>query len=145
MKIIFHHKYYNSDYSHDPAAAPGRLDWIMKAIEKNRSDYQIITPLEVQIWRERRIVPKAKYQYPPSVANPFELKIDKFYNLLQSTEKDIVRFLAVDLSFSGLYAEEICARAGVDKKKLCRMLSKDEVKEEYHLCILLLPRFPQPN
>ena len=29
MKIVFHEKYYTSNYSMDPAAASGRLDGIM--------------------------------------------------------------------------------------------------------------------
>jgi acetoin utilization deacetylase AcuC-like enzyme len=43
MKIIFHEKYYNSNYAMDPAASPGRLEGIMKALSKN-SDYEIIEP-----------------------------------------------------------------------------------------------------
>jgi len=34
MKIVFHEKFYTSDYSWDPAASPGRLDGIMEIINK---------------------------------------------------------------------------------------------------------------
>ncbi|MFC1669701.1 histone deacetylase family protein [Spirochaetota bacterium] len=44
MKIIFHEKYYNSNYAHDPAAAAGRLDSIMQVIEANSEDYEVIIP-----------------------------------------------------------------------------------------------------
>ncbi|TFG03255.1 MAG: histone deacetylase family protein [Promethearchaeota archaeon] len=44
MKIVFHEKYYNSDYAMDPAADAGRLDGIMEIIENNPEDYEIITP-----------------------------------------------------------------------------------------------------
>ncbi len=44
MKIIFHEKYYNSDYAGDPAAAQGRLDGIMEIISGNRDRYEIIRP-----------------------------------------------------------------------------------------------------
>lgn len=43
MKIVFHEKYYNSDYSHDPAAAPGRLDGIMEALGSGNR-HEIIRP-----------------------------------------------------------------------------------------------------
>jgi acetoin utilization deacetylase AcuC-like enzyme len=43
MKIIFHEKFYMSDYALDPAAAPGRLESIMNLI-KNDKDYEIIAP-----------------------------------------------------------------------------------------------------
>ena len=44
MKIVFHERYYNSDYSMDPAAAEGRLDGIMERLSSNTEDYEIIAP-----------------------------------------------------------------------------------------------------
>jgi len=44
LRIVFHEKFYNSDYSMDPAAAEGRLDGIMEIISSNTEDYKIITP-----------------------------------------------------------------------------------------------------
>ena len=43
MKIVFHEKFYDSDYSHDPAAAPGRLDGVMAALGAGKR-YEIIRP-----------------------------------------------------------------------------------------------------
>ncbi len=44
MKIVFHEKYYNSEYAWDPAASVGRLDGIMEIIESKPNDYEIIIP-----------------------------------------------------------------------------------------------------
>lgn len=44
MKIVFHEKYFNSDYAGDPAAAPGRLEGIMDIISGRRAKYEIIRP-----------------------------------------------------------------------------------------------------
>ena len=44
MKIVFHERYYSSDYAGDPAAAPGRLEPIMNVLSKNKEDYEIIPP-----------------------------------------------------------------------------------------------------
>jgi acetoin utilization deacetylase AcuC-like enzyme len=44
MKIIFHERYYNADYSRDPAADPGRLQSIMAVIESQGDAYEIIKP-----------------------------------------------------------------------------------------------------
>lgn len=44
LTIIFHPRYYNSDYSSDPAASPGRLDGIMKLIETFPDRYEIVMP-----------------------------------------------------------------------------------------------------
>jgi len=94
-------------------------------------EMNIISPMEVQIWRSRKIAPKVKYVYPPQVANPYALTSEQFYSLLQQSDKEVVRFLAADMSFSGLYAEEICLRAGVDKKSPCRALAAHDIQKLY--------------
>ena len=43
MKIVFHERYYNSEYAWDPAASPGRLEGVMAKISENK-EYEIITP-----------------------------------------------------------------------------------------------------
>lgn len=43
MKIVFHERYYNSDYSMDPAAKPGRLEGIIELLSKNK-EFEFITP-----------------------------------------------------------------------------------------------------
>ncbi len=44
MKIIFHEKFFNSDYAHDPAAAPGRLDGIIEALSGKEDRFEFIRP-----------------------------------------------------------------------------------------------------
>jgi acetoin utilization deacetylase AcuC-like enzyme len=43
MKIVFHERYYNSEYAWDPAASAGRLEGIMDLLKKNK-EYEIIQP-----------------------------------------------------------------------------------------------------
>jgi acetoin utilization deacetylase AcuC-like enzyme len=43
MKIVFHERYYNSNYAMDPAASPGRLEGIINLMKSN-SDYTFIKP-----------------------------------------------------------------------------------------------------
>jgi len=43
IQIVFHKKYYNSDYAMDPASDEGRIQSIMDIISKNKN-YEIITP-----------------------------------------------------------------------------------------------------
>ncbi|MFX1374331.1 MAG: histone deacetylase family protein [Promethearchaeota archaeon] len=43
MKIVFHEKYYNSEYAWDPAASAGRLEGIMELISAKK-EYNIIIP-----------------------------------------------------------------------------------------------------
>ncbi len=44
MKIIFHEKYYTSDYSFDPAPSVGSLDGIMSINNSKKNEYQIAEP-----------------------------------------------------------------------------------------------------
>jgi len=44
MKIIFHEKFFNSDYAPDPAAAPGRLDGIIEALSGKEDRFEFIRP-----------------------------------------------------------------------------------------------------
>ena len=43
MKIVFHERYYNSEYAWDPAASAGRLEGIMDLLKKNE-EYEIVKP-----------------------------------------------------------------------------------------------------
>ena len=43
MKIVFHERYYNSDYAGDPAAEPGRLEGIVDLLS-NRGEFEFIKP-----------------------------------------------------------------------------------------------------
>jgi acetoin utilization deacetylase AcuC-like enzyme len=43
MKIVFHERYYNSEYAWDPAASAGRLEGVISKLSENK-DYEFITP-----------------------------------------------------------------------------------------------------
>ncbi|MHA2393005.1 MAG: histone deacetylase family protein [Promethearchaeota archaeon] len=43
MKIVFHERYYNSNYAMDPAAEPGRLEGIVDILSK-RKEFEFIKP-----------------------------------------------------------------------------------------------------
>jgi len=76
----------------------------------------IILPLIKQSWAHRKVKGREEYSPPPSQVNPFNLNKEKFIELIQNSTSDIVRTLAVNVNLSGKIAEEICVRAGVDKK-----------------------------
>ncbi len=44
LHIVFHPRYYNSEYSMDPAASPGRLESIMDVITSKPGMYRVVTP-----------------------------------------------------------------------------------------------------
>ncbi|MFX0049604.1 MAG: histone deacetylase family protein [Candidatus Hermodarchaeota archaeon] len=43
MKIVFHERYFNSNYAMDPAAAPGRLEGIIEILSNNQ-EFEFIKP-----------------------------------------------------------------------------------------------------
>ncbi len=93
-------------------------------------DYKILMPLQFQRWKHRDVKPGIKYEYPPAVADPFKLSLEDLRAMLN--EKEIVKFIATDLSFSGLYAEEICLRADVYKNRPANLLSESEIERVYN-------------
>lgn len=89
--------------------------------------YHIIMPLEIQRWKFRKIVPKISYKYPPEQINPFSLGFDNIRDMTRASDKKLVVFLAKELGFGGVYAEELCKRAGVDGQKPVTGLTMEEL------------------
>lgn len=95
------------------------------------SNYKIISMLKVQSWKDRTIRPNEKYLYPPSTSNKFNSSLGEFAEMLKSSEKEsIVKTLAIDFSFGGVYAEEICFRTDIDKNS--KPSSDSEIKSIYN-------------
>ena len=59
-----------------------------------------------------------KYEYPKREYNLLELPKQQLKELLASSNKTIVKVLALELGLGGLYAEEVLALAGVDKNRI---------------------------
>lgn len=106
-------------------------------------DYTIISALQVQLWKDRKIKAMVKYEYPP------ERKIDfqdfaEFQSYLEAQKKEsIVKTIALSLNLGGTYAEELCYRAKVQKET--KDPSEQEIKEIYKQLQLLLEEKIQPN
>ena len=95
-------------------------------------DYKIISALKVQSWKDRTIKPNEKYLYPPSASSRFNSNLGEFAEMLKISNKEsIVKTLAIDFSFGGVYAEEICFRAGIDKKS--KPSSDSEIQSIYNI------------
>ena len=83
------------------------------------SSYNIISALKEQTWKDRTIKKNELYKYPPAKTNPFDLSLNRLAKAIIESKKDsIVKTLAIDLSFSGIYAEEICLASNIDKNKI---------------------------
>jgi predicted ribosome quality control (RQC) complex YloA/Tae2 family protein len=76
---------------------------------------RIILPLRVVRSPTRQIARGQYYEYPTTQLSPVDLPYDQFEAVITPISRDVVRTLATRLNIGGLYAEEVCFRAGVAK------------------------------
>ncbi len=94
-------------------------------------DDVIIRPLLQQTWAKRILRSNEPYLPPPPQANPLTLTKDAFTTLLTTSIKDLVRTLAIGANLSGLYAEELCRRANLDKHTKTATLTTEACEQLY--------------
>ncbi|MCU4925703.1 ribosome rescue protein RqcH [Halobacteria archaeon AArc-dxtr1] len=78
-------------------------------------EYEVIDCLETVRLKSRTVVPGSRYEFPDSRTNPLTISREVFDHEMDESDSDVVRTLATQLNFGGLYAEEVCTRAGVEK------------------------------
>ncbi|WP_121741204.1 ribosome rescue protein RqcH [Natronorubrum halophilum] len=78
-------------------------------------EYEVIDCLETVRLKSRTVVPGSRYEFPDSRINPLTVSREAFDREMEDSDTDVVRTLATQLNFGGLYAEEVCTRAGVEK------------------------------
>lgn len=87
---------------------------------------KILAVLERQLWEARTLKQRESYVLPPQRTNILELKTEDIYKILLKEEKKIVVWLAG--VFGGVYAEELCLRARIDKNTPSKDLREDQVE-----------------
>ena len=81
----------------------------------------------------RKIFRNEKYTKPPGSVNIIN-NINEFFEKINNTnKKDVVRFLAIDLSLGGKYAEYILKKLNIDKNKSPKELNKEEIEKIYSI------------
>ena len=94
-----------------------------------KENYEIIMPLETQLWKNRKIKKGLRYKSPESKTNFLKLEEKELSNLLKETDKDkIVTFLAIDLGLGGIYSEELCLNSNINKDKKPADLEEKDIK-----------------
>ena len=91
-------------------------------------DDKIVQPLTSHTWKHRDVRAKRDFLFPPPVPDPDSMSADDLHAILSSSDNDLVRTLATKLNTGGRYSEEICARAGFEKLKPAKELTKIEAK-----------------
>jgi len=81
----------------------------------------------------RKIFRNEKYIKPPGSVNIIN-NINEFFEKVNNTnKKDVVRFLAVDLSLGGKYSEYIIKKSNIEKNKSPKELNKEEIEKIYNI------------
>lgn len=85
--------------------------------------------LHYQKFKGRDIVPKAKYQYPRLKIDPYSCSPQDVGHLLKESSLSLVKSLAAEVGLGGVYAEEACLRAGIEKNSLPGSLVDGQIKK----------------
>jgi predicted ribosome quality control (RQC) complex YloA/Tae2 family protein len=76
---------------------------------------EVVQSLRTVRLKSRTVAPGSAYEFPESRLNPLDVSYDGFVARMEESDTDVVRTLATKVNFGGLYAEEVCARADVEK------------------------------
>ena len=76
---------------------------------------EVVQSLETVRLKSRTVAPGSQYEFPSSRLNPLTVSYDALSRRMEDSDTDVVRTLATQLNLGGLYAEELCTRAGVEK------------------------------
>ena len=111
------------------------------------SKMTIIAALEQKKWKDRNVKVKEKYIYPEAAGiNWKELTEKKLTPVLKKSEKkNLATSLATEVGLGGLYAEEVCALAGVDKNTLQKDVTEKEIKAIIKVIKELLKLIEKPS
>jgi predicted ribosome quality control (RQC) complex YloA/Tae2 family protein len=76
---------------------------------------EVVDCLNTVRLKSRTVVPGSIYEFPDARFNPLRVEYDTFVARLEQSDTDVVRTLATQLNFGGIWGEELCTRAGVEK------------------------------
>lgn len=102
----------------------------------------ILMPLETQTWKDRAVKRDEKYVFS-SRANVFKMNLREFEAKILESKENISRTLATGLGLGGIYSEEACSRAGINK--LEKMKNKENIRKVYTALIGLIEEKANPQ
>ena len=90
------------------------------------SENRIILPMNPVTLKDRRLRSGEIYELPEAQMSPIEAKASDLMEAFSKSTADVVRTIATRFNLGGVLAEEVCARAGVDKSKPAREETEDD-------------------
>ncbi|TKX55878.1 fibronectin-binding domain-containing protein [Halorubrum sp. SP3] len=88
---------------------------------------EVVGSLSTVRLKSRTVAPGSQYEYPASRLNPLDVSYGGFERHMRESDSDVVRTLATQLNLGGLYAEEVCTRAGVEKETPIEAVTDDQL------------------
>ncbi|MBT3940488.1 fibronectin-binding domain-containing protein [Candidatus Woesearchaeota archaeon] len=102
---------------------------------------KILNCASVQQWKDRTVRKGETYKYPPPGFNILAINKLSFQSYLNKyPHHEVVRLIAT-LGFGGIYAEEICLRADIQKNTVSQLIRPTEVDAIYTQIVKLLTQF----
>src|SRR5699024_4898420 len=92
---------------------------------------EVVDCLNTVRLQSRTVAPGAQYEFPSSRFDPLAVDYEGFAARMRESNTDLVRTLATQLNFGGLYGEELCTRAGVEKEQAIEDSGEDEFEALY--------------
>ena len=89
---------------------------------------EVVGSLSTVRLKSRTVAPGTQYEYPASRLNPLDVSLGGFTRHMRESDSDVVRTLATQLNLGGLYAEEVCTRAGVEKEIPVEEATDDQLR-----------------
>lgn len=108
-------------------------------------DGMILQPLHSKSWSGRELRAHKEYSFPPERTDVPRLSQEEVLSIITSSEKDLVRALAVDVNLGGVYAEELCYRTDMDKNAPAKDLEKEAADSLLAALAALLDEISHPT
>ncbi|EJN58892.1 ribosome rescue protein RqcH [Halogranum rubrum] len=100
----------------------------LAVLDENR---EVVSSLETVRLKSRTVAPGSQYEFPQSRINPLDVSYEALEYKMNESDTDVVRTLATQLNLGGLYAEELCTRAGVEKTLDITEAGEEEYRKIY--------------
>ncbi|MFB6308009.1 MAG: ribosome rescue protein RqcH [Haloarculaceae archaeon] len=94
---------------------------------------EVIDCLETVRLKSRTVAPGSSYEFPSARFNPLTVDWEGFRERMRQSDADVVRTLATQLNFGGLYGEELCTRADVPYNQPVEETTDEELRRLYEV------------
>lgn len=91
------------------------------------SSRRILSMLRKMVFRGRKMAAGELYLFHPGQEDPRTVTSEELSRMLSSSSQDLIRTLVRGLNMAGIYGEEVCLRAGLDKNKPAAALDESEI------------------